>query len=438
MKKERNMSKDILILSATLFSMFFGAGNLIFPPSLGFEAGSKWFPALVGFFLTGTGLPLLGIIASAKSDGDINKLGEKVSPKFSMFLGIIVVLAIGPLMGIPRTGATTYEIAINPIIPNFSPVLFAIIYFTIAFLLVLNPTDIVNKIGKILTPALIILLILIITLGIKSPMGSIANLEIDNSFTVGFEGGYQTMDALAALLFGGIIVLAIKNLGYKSTKTQISMTLKSGIIAVIALTVIYGGLGYLGATASAVAPKNISKVQLIMAIAENSLGAYGKTGLSIVVALACLTTTVGLIATVGQYFNKLSKGKLSYKLVITITTIGGAILSVVGVDNIVKFSGPILSFIYPVVIVLIALTIVLNNKTDKKVFQFAICFTMVISFIQLLIDFNLLHEGILLWLPFAKLKLAWIVPTLLGMLIGKIFSKRDCLGEQQRKKQEVV
>ena len=125
-------------------------------------------------------------------------------------------------------------------------------------------------------------------------------------------------------------------------------------------------------------------------------------------------------------------------MVITITTIGGAILSVVGVDNIVKFSGPILSFIYPVVIVLIALTIVLNNKTDKKVFQFAICFTMVISFIQLLIDFNLLHEGILLWLPFAKLKLAWIVPTLLGMLIGKIFSKRDCLGEQQRKKQEVV
>lgn len=438
MKREKNMSKEILILSATLFSMFFGAGNLIFPPSLGFEAGNKWFLAMLGFFLTGTGLPLLGIIASAKSGGDINKLGEKVSPKFSKVLGIIVILAIGPLMAIPRTGATTFEIAIKPMAPNFNPIIFAIIYFLIAFLLVINPTDIVNKIGKILTPALLLLLLLIIALGIKNPMGDIANLNFDNSFSVGFESGYQTMDALGALMFGGIIIFAIKNLGYESKKTQISMTFKAGILASIGLTIIYGGLGYLGATASSVAPEGVSKVELIMAIAENSLGSYGKIGLAIVVALACLTTSVGLIATVGQYFNKLSKGKLSYNLVITITTVLGGILSVVGVDNIVKFSEPVLSFLYPIIIVLIAMTILLKKNTDKKVFQITIGFTMVASLIQQLVDLNILSQGIISWLPLAKYKLAWVIPAIIGFGIGQIFANKNWIREKQTKKQKIA
>ncbi len=420
--KNNKERKDVLVLSATLFSMFFGAGNLIFPASVGFHAGSAWKAAIVGFLLTGTGLPLLGVIASAKSDGDINKLGEKVSGIFSSFLGLVIILSIGPLMAIPRTGATTFEMAIKPLFPNFSPLIFALIYFGLAYLLVLNPSGIVDKIGKFLTPALIGLLSLIIILGIVKPMGPLVDVGAVDQFSTGFEIGYQTMDAFAALLFGGVIIMAVRDRGYESRETQISMTLKAGIIAIAGLTLIYGGLGYLGARASQSLPGTISKVALIRALAENSLKSFGSLGLSLVVALACLTTTIGLIATVGQYFNKLSKGKLSYRFVISLTTVVGAVLSVVGVENIVKFSGPALSFMYPLVIVLIFLTIILGDRAKKSVYQVSMALTSLLSLAQLLVDLKLLSPNLIAWIPFASLKLAWVIPAILGTFIGGLLS----------------
>ncbi len=418
-KKER---RDIVFLSATLFSMFFGAGNLIFPPFVGFFSGKKWILALIGFFLTGTGLPLLGVAASAKSEGDINKLGEKVSKPFSLALGLIIILSIGPLMAIPRTGATTYEMSILPLFPNFSPVIFAILYFSLAYILVINPSEIVNRVGKVLTPSLIILLLLIIVMGIVNPIGEIVDTNPGNAFTEGFEIGYQTMDAFAALLFGGVIIFAINDMGYKSVDKQISMTLKSGIIAALGLTIIYGGLGYLGATATSVLGE-VQKVELVVKLAENSLKSFGKIGLAIVVALACLTTTIGLITTVGQYFENISKGKLGYRFVVTITTIVGGVLSVVGVDNIVRFSGPVLSLMYPIVIVLIFLTILLKKDADKLIFQISILLTGLVSLAQLLIDYKLLGDGVISWLPFFNLKLAWILPAIIGAGLGRILSK---------------
>lgn len=421
-KKEH---RDILMLSATLFSMFFGAGNLIFPPYVGFFSGTKWGLALLGFFLTGTGLPLLGIAASAKSEGDINKLGEKVSVPFSKALGLIIVLSIGPLMAIPRTGATTFEMSILPLFPNFSPIVFAIIYFTISFILVINPTEIVNRVGKILTPSLIFILILIIITGIINPIGEIIDTNATNAFTDGFEIGYQTMDAFAALLFGGVIIFAIQGMGYDSLEKQISMTLKSGIIAAIGLTVIYGGLGYLGATATSSVGVEVSRPELILLLAENGLKSFGKIGLAIVVALACLTTTIGLITTVGQYFHNNTNGKLSYRLVVILTTIVSAILSVVGVDGIVRFSGPILSLMYPIVIVLIFLTILLKSDTSQRVFQVPILLTSIISLAQLLIDYDMLSGNVLNWLPLSSLKLAWIGPAILGVIIGFMISNKE-------------
>lgn len=418
MNKEKSNSKYILVLSASLFSMFFGAGNLIFPSYVGFTAGKSWLPAVLGFLMTGAGLPLLSVVASAKSDGDINNLGQKVSKFFSRFLGIAIVLSIGPLMAIPRTGATTFEMAVKPLMPGFSPVIFALIYFGLSLMLAINPRDIVDKIGKILTPALFILLILIIVLGIVNPLGEIVETDIDYPFSYGFEIGYQTMDALAALLFSGVIIYSIKNKGYDDTKTQISMTLKSGFISIGALSLIYGGLGYLGATATEAVGRDISKVELIRLLAENSLKSFGSLGFSLVVALACLTTTIGLITTVGHYFNKLSGGRLSYRFLVSLTALVGAILSVVGVDNIVRFSGPVLSFLYPMVIVLIVLTIGLSDSKYINVFRSSIFVTMLVSLVQLLIDFGLLAPEFLAWLPLSQLGLAWLLPAMAAGLVG--------------------
>lgn len=414
--------KEILLLGATLFSMFFGAGNLIFPPALGFEAGNKWLLTFLGFLITGTGLPLLGIIAAGKSDGDITKLGERVSRGFSKFLGVSVVLCIGPLMAIPRTGATSYEIAIQPIWPEFSPIVFAIIYFSLAFILVVNPTDIVDRVGKILTPALLILLLLIIVLGIINPISDGMPVAIDSAFMDGFTEGYQTMDAFAALLFGGIIFNSIKSRGYDDPKDQLSMTLRAGLVSTIALGVIYAGLAYLGSTATGFLDPEISRVNLIMKIADNSLSSFGRLGLGIAVTLACLTTSIGLIATVGQYFSEISGGKLSYLSVVIVTTISSAILSVAGVDTIVEFSGPILTFLYPIVIVLILLTVFYGDALSRVVYKSVVGVTGVFSLLEVGSSiFNLeFLEGLISIFPLAGIGLGWILPAVMTFVVGKI------------------
>lgn len=422
---DSNKKNDILVLGGTLFSMFFGAGNLIFPPALGLSVGSKWLPALIGFFLTGIGLPLLSVVASAKCKGDVNKLGEKISPGFSKFLGLIVVLCIGPFLGIPRTGATTYEMAVTPFFPNFNPLLFSFIYFGIALALVINPTNIVDKIGKVLTPALLIILALIIIFGIIAP-GEPIDKNVATPFTEGFEGGYQTMDAFAALLFGGMIVVALMAKGYETQEEHVSMTLKSGLIAIIGLTFVYGGLGYLGAKASAEITGEISKVDLIRHIAESSLKSYGSIGLSLAVSLACLTTSIGLISTTGQFFHNFSNGKVSYRNVVIITSIFSAIVSVAGVEKMVSFSAPILGFFYPMVIVMIVLTVILKDGQNSNIFKGAVALTILMSIMEVLGHFSFggVFVKILNFMPLASLGLPWLVPAVAGGIIGKMIPEK--------------
>ncbi len=426
MAKKRN---DALILGAALFSMFFGAGNLIFPPFLGLISGDKWNWSMVGFFLTGIGLPLLGIIASAKAGGDVDKLGRKVSPFFSKFLGIIVVLAIGPLLAIPRTGATAFEMGIMPIFPNLSPIVFSAIYFGITLAFVIKPTNVIDKIGRILTPALLILLSLLIIRGIVYPMGVPIEENLAKPFSDGFTQGYQTMDALAAILFGGIISASLIQRGYSDEKEQMSMTRKAGIIAVAGLTFVYGGLGYLGATGGSLFPKDIAKTDLIMNIANNSLRSFGELGLGLAVSLACITTAVGLTATVGQYFSQITKGKIKYETIVIGTTIFSAVMSYKGVEAIISFAEPILVFMYPMVIVLVLLTVFLGDyiKNDN-IYKYAVYATLIVSAIESLgmLGIKGYLTKLIAMLPLASSGFSWVIPAVIGGLIGYFISpKKD-------------
>ena len=405
--------------------MFFGAGNLIFPPFLGLLAGQKWNWSMLGFFITGIGLPLLGIIASAKAGGDVDKLGRRVSPLFSKFLGITVVLAIGPLLAIPRTGATAYEMAILPTMPGVSPIIFSIIYFGVSLALVIKPNAVMDRIGKVLTPVLLLLLGLIIFKGIFDPMGVPVPEDLARPFSDGFINGYQTMDALASILFGGMVTTSLIQSGYKDKKEQMTMTTKAGLIAVGGLTLVYGGLGYLGATGGSLFPKDITKVDLIMNIANNSLQRYGEMGLGLVVSLACLTTTVGLIATVGQYFSNITKGKLKYEWVVIATTVFSAIMSIKGVESIIVFSEPILIFMYPVVIVMILLTTILGDNPNGNIYKHAVYATLIVSTLEILNMFGIWSyvSQIVNYLPFASWGLAWVVPAIIGSIIGLMMPK---------------
>lgn len=431
--KESN-NKQIFILGAALFSMFFGAGNLIFPPILGLQSGNKWFLGLAGFFLTGIGLPLLGIIASAKCGGSLDQLGKRVSPGFSVFLGVSISLAIGPLLAIPRTGATAYEMAGQALFPNLSPIVFAIFYFGIALVLVLNESGVVDAIGKYLTPGLLILLATLIIVGIVKPAGSQVEPVLDKPFVEGFVEGYQTMDALASILFGGIIVASLKKNGVTDQDQQVKQTLKAGLVAVAGLTFVYGGLGYLGSLTGSIHSPKIGRVDLIMDIAQMTLKSFGKYALSIVVSLACLTTTIGLISSISNYFEELTDGKIKYKwLAIAMTIFSGA-MSINGVEQIVNIAQPILVFLYPMTIVLISLTILSRTENpNKNIYRGAVAFAMAIGLLEVLSMFKIpLTKSILSFMPLYSWNLPWVVPAIIGGVLGGILPSADLDGKKEK------
>lgn len=423
----RNKNKDILVVGMALFAMFFGAGNLIFPPALGLAAGKSWLSCMIGFFLTGIGMPILGILAISKAGGTIDDLANKVNPIFSKILGTIIILAIGPLLAIPRTGATVYEMGVKPIFQNASPILVSIVYFSITLFFVIKPSGIIDKIGKFLTPGLLVIVATIIIKGIFSPLGAAATTGLVNPFSQGFTEGYQTMDALASIVFGGIIMMSLAEKGYTKKDDQIKLTMKAGLIAGMGLAFVYGGLLYLGSTVSNILPADMAKTDLMVSITQNLLGNLGTMAIALAVSLACLTTSIGLTATVGNYFYKLTKGKLSYRLIVIITVVFSGVFANVGVEQIVKLAVPLLVTVYPIAIVLILMSLFDNLIKNKRAYLGAVYGALFISLFDGISAMGIntsFIEKFINALPLANSGFAWILPALIGALITTKFARR--------------
>lgn len=424
MKKSK--FKDVLVVGFALFAMFFGAGNLILPPYIGIKAGNTWMHSLIGFGLTGIGLPLFGIVAMAKNDGSLQQFAGKFSHTFSVILGVLIILSIGPLLAIPRTGATTYEIAIRPVYPNISPIVFSIAFFGITLYFAINRSTVVDKIGKILTPALLIMLGMIIIKGIFFPIGKTVTTGIKNSFGASFIEGYQTMDAFASIFFAGIIIQNIKARGYTNVKDQVKLTIYSGVIAIVGLFLVYGGLMYLGATASGYVVGDIERTTLLVALVERILGSIGKIPLGLAVGLACLTTAVGLTVATGEFFNRITKGKLSYRGVVLATVIFSTVISSYGVESIIKFSGPVLVTLYPVIIVLIVMNTFKEYIKNGAIYATAIAGAFAVSIFNGLGELGVnveFFEKIISYIPLADSGFAWISTALIGFSFGTILFK---------------
>jgi LIVCS family branched-chain amino acid:cation transporter len=419
---------DVIVVGFALFAMFFGAGNLIFPPSLGLMAGDKWGLALIGFLLTGVGMPLLGILAVSKSGGSMEKFAGKVSPTFAKILGTVIMLAIGPLLAIPRTGATTFEMGIQPIFPNASPIIVSIIFFAITLLFVISPSKVIDSIGKVLTPVLLITIGVIIFKGITTPVGEFAVTNLANPFSRGFTEGYQTMDALGSIVLTSIVISGLIAKGYTERKEQMKLTVLSGIVAATGLLLVYGGLMYLGATAVNVFPADIAKTDLIINITSQLLGDWGKIALGLVVGLACLTTAIGLTATAGEFFSKLSNNRVSYRTVVILITVFSAIVANAGVETIVKFAVPLLVTVYPVAIALIVLSIFDSFIKSRGVYIGAVFGALLVSLFDALaaIGINVTSvQGIINMLPFSNQGLAWIAPAVACALIGALIFRNE-------------
>lgn len=412
----KKTNKDAIIIGFALFSMFFGAGNLIFPGYLGYQLGSQYLAGMLGFIATGVGLPLLAIIACSRGDGTFESIAEKINKKFAVVFTSILFLAIGPLLAVPRTAATTFEVTINPFFPKVPAWAMILVYFLINLFFVLKRSSIIDTIGKFLTPALIIILVVTIVKGIIMPIGTIHETSTSGVFASSLLEGYQTMDAIAALLFAAIITTSIKNKGYEG-KDMSKMLLRSSLVAVIGLAFVYGGLTFIGAHTSQIAPHNVSKTGLLVLIARNILGDVGPILVGIAMGLACLTTSIGLITAGADFFENVTKGKLSYKFNVFAISIVSFAVALLGVDKIVVYSAPVLNLLYPVSITLIIYAF-LQKHIKIRAAQLGVLTSLIFSVLLLIPGLNLN------FLPLASMGFGWVLPTAIAMIVGQIAFKK--------------
>ena len=425
-------NKDILIIGFALFSMFFGAGNLIFPPFIGVTSGSNWLISFLGFIIADVGIILLSINAVARA-GSFQNVVEKAGKKFGLYLEIIMMLCLGPILVIPRTAATTFEMSIMPITSSLNSAIFSILFFGLTLILTIRPTKVMDIIGKFLTPVLLLALILLIGKGILSPIGELSNNNNEGLFVNGITQGYQTMDALGIGGVTALIITSFVNKGYKDKKENISMTLKSALIAGIGLILVYGGLAYLGATVSTIYDASISQTELLVNITNHLLGKNGILLLGIIVAFACLTTAIGLTSVTAKYFEDVSNKKLKYSHIVTFICVFSAIASNLGVDRIIAIAGPILTVIYPVSILLVVMSTFSKYFIKPAVFKGAAYATLLISFLNVADSLGFTIEFIH-HLPLNSLGFNWVIPAIIGGLLGKLLVKENNMNEKSQDK----
>lgn len=425
---------QFLQLSIMLFGLFFGAGNLIFPPLLGNKAGSATFISLIAFCVTAVLFPVLGAIVVGKTNG-LSNLARRVGPMFSVVFTTAIYLSIGPGLGIPRAGSVPFEMAIAPYVPetlnlNILRFVYTLVFFTIALLICLKPNKLVERVGKFLTPTLLLMIlfmfvrIVMMDKNIAAPSGDYLKAPV----TKGFFAGYETMDAVAALNFGFVIAQAIKRFGVEDENEVTRYEIKAGLLAGSVLFLVYAMLASIGMIGSQKFAGAENGAQVLSGSIKLVLGDFGLVLLAFIFTLACLTTCVGLITSGGEYFEKLFNNKLSYRAWVYIWTLFSFVMANFGLNKLLAFSVPLLQIIYPVALVLIVMGISHKYLNYSKVSYvssavvsvglplvevldktFHIKFGFVTNFVKSL---ALYEEG-----------LAWLLPTIFVLVLTSLVVK---------------
>lgn len=441
--------KDTVFVGLMLFSMFFGAGNLIFPPFLGMGSGTSFWPAITGFIVTAVGLPLLVITAIARVKDGVNTLGNRVHPWFGTIFTIVVYLSIGPFFGIPRNANVAFEMGFKPFLGNVSmsePWLllgFTAVFFLIVYLVSLNPSKVVDYMGRMITPALLLSIVVLCVTGflkLDQPLKAPSENYQTASLFKGFIDGYSTMDALAALAFGIVILTTIQQKGVNDRKLLTAYTIKAGLVAGAALALVYIGIGFIGARMASYGTFD-NGTALLSSASTILLGTAGKVLLGVIFTLACFTTCVGLTIACGQYFSKIAP-KISYRLVVTVVTIASFLIANLGLNQIIFVSIPFLVMAYPLTIVLVTLAFLHRFFGGaQKVYAGAMLLTGVVSLFDGLKMFGLkwgFIESVMGNLPFSSVGLGWVVPAVVGGVVGLVLEKLSRSGTEEKEWERVA
>ena len=416
-----------------LFALFFGAGNLIFPAHMGQQAGESYLQAVFGFVFTGAGLPLLGILAMAYTGArDVQHLASRVTPWFGVFFAVALYLSIGPLFALPRTGTVAFEVGVKPFLGEGTSeslvlLLFSIVFFALAYYLAMTPGKLIDRIGKILTPTLLLGIAILGFKTIVDPMGGLTEPQgnfATHPFVEGFLAGYQTMDALASLVFAIIVIGSLQAAGVSNNQQLMRMTMGAGFLAALCLALVYALIAYMGAHSVEVTGWFDNGALVLSEIANHYWGTLGNLLLMVIIFLACLTTAVGLIAACSEYFARLIP-KVSYNSFAIIFTLVSCGLANKGLSGIISFSIPVLMLLYPLTVVLILL--VFLNSLFKGYHAIYLC-TMALTFVVGILDaWNAslglpqgLKDFLSSYLPWYEMGMGWIAPALVGFTLGLV------------------
>ncbi|MGQ7409424.1 branched-chain amino acid transport system II carrier protein [Streptococcus suis] len=417
-----------------LFGMFFGAGNLIFPPSLGVLSGENFWPAILGFVVSGVGIAVVAlIVGTLNPKGYIYEISHKISPGYATAYLVALYLAIGPFFAIPRTATTSFEVGIAPLLGNANTALWLLVftanYFVAAYLIALKPSKILDTIGRILTPVFAILIVILVVLGIvkygsTNPLPAAESYTAGRAFGTGFIEGYNTLDALAAVAFSVVAVNTLKQLGFSSKKEYVSTIWSVGAVVALAFSALYIGLAFLGnhfpVPADVLASDTNKGVYILSQATQAIFGPSAQIFLAAMVIVTCFTTTAGLIVSTGEFFAERFP-KFSYKVYATVFTLIGFGIANLGLSKIIAFSIPVLLVLYPITICIVLITIV--NKfvpLSKPGMQLTIGVVTVLSLVEVLAGqfgwsgiSNLIGA-----LPFAGQSLSWLMPAVVGILLS--------------------
>ena len=419
---------DTIIIGFALFAIFFGAGNLIFPPYLGVTAGENWGIATFAFLISDPLLSIIAVMVVAALGGSALNVGRRVHPLFASALAAICVLLIGPIFAVPRTGASTHEIFVQSYFPSAPQWITSLVFFGIVLWITYQENSVMDAIGKYLTPILLVILFCIFVAAIIQPDATFAQTNGNGLFAQGFKEGHQTMDVLGAPLLAGVVMKDITRRGYLNKKDQFRMMFGVGIVAFILLALVYSTLAYSGASMSTVIDSTAQRAAMLTTIVKNLLGSWGQLAMGLAVCFACLTTAIGLTTTCGQYFEEVSKGKISYKKTILVTVAVEFIISLVGVDSLINLAVPVLTFIFPIMIALILFSAFDQYIPYDWTYLGAVIGAGIVGLVQGINTLSQLLGGNLLgdaatWIgtfPLATYGLEWIVPTFIGALLFTI------------------
>lgn len=432
--------KNYLAIGSMLFGLFFGAGNLIFPVLMGQLSGKNYVPALIGFLITAVGMPFFGVLAVGYSKSeDLLDMTKKIGRGYGYFFTICLYLTIGPFFALPRLSTTSFEVGLSSNISadkmRIALLLFTFIFYLVALILALKPNKIMTYVGKVLNPIFLVVLSILLIFAFIKPMGVASLQSVTESYTAspfskGFVEGYNTMDVLAALAFSVIVINSIRHIGVDEPKEIVKYTIKSGVVTVILMSVIYGSLVYMGATSLGVLKPAENGGIALYDISRHFLGNMGQILLATIVTVACLKTAVGLITACSEVFNKIFP-KVTYKKFAVAIALVSFVISNFGLSQIIKLSLPVLIFLYPLSIVMIFLELSSKVfKNDMTVFRITLVFTAIASMFDV---FGVLPDGLKNTkfvqgglefasknIPLYEVSFGWVVITLIGFIFALI------------------